>query len=118
VSEEGQAVLFNAETGERVGAPRELGAPGRWVDFHPERRFFVTTAGSKVVARWHAPRTSTDRTPARTTACFMTALSRFPARAERRIANNRTKVAAALPGTIRTYGTYVVSVLASVRFRS
>lgn len=48
VSEEGQAVLFNAETGERVGAPRELGAPGRWVDFHPEGRFFVTTAGSKV----------------------------------------------------------------------
>lgn len=53
VGEDAKASVWNGETGERVGAARDLGAPGRWVDFHPEGRFFITTAGTKAVM-WSA----------------------------------------------------------------
>lgn len=53
VGDDGKASLWNGETGERAGAARDLGAPGRWVDFHPDGRFFVTTAGTKAVM-WSA----------------------------------------------------------------
>lgn len=52
-SEDGKAAIFNGETGERIGAPRDLGAPGRWVDFHENGRFFVTAAGTKAIV-WSA----------------------------------------------------------------
>lgn len=53
VSEDGKASLFNGETGEMVGEPRELGAPGRWISFHDNGRFFVTAAGTKATV-WSA----------------------------------------------------------------
>src|SRR2546423_981036 len=31
------------------GEPRDLGAPGRWVDFHKDSKRFITTAGTKAV---------------------------------------------------------------------
>lgn len=49
VTEDGKVSLFDGKTGEPHGAPRELGGPGRWVDFHKDGRHFLTTAGTKAV---------------------------------------------------------------------
>jgi WD40 repeat protein/Tfp pilus assembly protein PilF len=49
VTEDGKAFLVDGNSGEAKGAPRDLGAPGRWVDFHKDGKHFLTTAGTKAV---------------------------------------------------------------------
>lgn len=49
ISEDGQASLWNGETNQRIGDAHNLGAPGRWVDFAPDGKRFMTTAGTKAV---------------------------------------------------------------------
>lgn len=49
VTEEGKAFLVDGNSGEPRGAPRDLAAPGRWVDFHKDGKHFITTAGTKAV---------------------------------------------------------------------
>ena len=49
VSDDGKVCLFSGEKGDRVGEPRDLGAPGTWVDFHPDEKRFLTTSGSKAM---------------------------------------------------------------------
>lgn len=49
VSEDGRAALWDALKGESLGPDRELGAPGRWVDFHRDSRLFATTAGTQAM---------------------------------------------------------------------
>ena len=49
VTEDGKAFLTEGNSGAAVGAPRDLGAPGRWVDFNKDGKHFLTTAGTKAV---------------------------------------------------------------------
>ena len=49
VTEDGKAFLIDGYSGDAKGAPRDLGAPGRWVDFHKDGKHFLTTAGTKAV---------------------------------------------------------------------
>ena len=49
VTEDGKAFLIDGNSGDAKGAPRDLGAPGRWVDFHKDGKHFLTTAGTKAV---------------------------------------------------------------------
>ncbi|MFL6589548.1 MAG: hypothetical protein ACJ8M4_05190, partial [Chthoniobacterales bacterium] len=49
VTEDGKALLVDGNSGEAKGQPRDLGAPGRWVDFHKDGKHFLTTAGTKAV---------------------------------------------------------------------
>lgn len=49
VTEDGKAFVVDGPSGEAHGAPRDLGAPGRWVDFHKDGKRFLTTAGTKAV---------------------------------------------------------------------
>jgi hypothetical protein len=45
VTEDGKAFLVDGMTGEPRGAPRQLGAAGRWVDFQKDGKHFIATAG-------------------------------------------------------------------------
>lgn len=47
VTEDGKAFVVDGKTGDPHGAPRELGAPARWVDFHKGGKLFITSAGTK-----------------------------------------------------------------------
>jgi Tfp pilus assembly protein PilF len=49
VTEDGKAFLTDGSSGTAIGAPRDLGAPGRWVDFNKDGKRFLTTAGTKAV---------------------------------------------------------------------
>jgi WD40 repeat protein/Flp pilus assembly protein TadD len=49
VTEDGKAFLVDGNSGEAKGTPRDLGAPGHWVDFHKDGKHFLTTAGTKAV---------------------------------------------------------------------
>jgi WD40 repeat protein/Tfp pilus assembly protein PilF len=49
VTEGGKAFVFDGKSGEPHGSPLNLGAPGRWIDFHKDGRLFITTAGAKAV---------------------------------------------------------------------
>ena len=49
VTEDGKAFLTDGKSGETRGVPRDLGAPGRWVDFNSDGKHFITTAGAKAV---------------------------------------------------------------------
>lgn len=46
-SEDGSAQLWDMETGERMGAPFKHAEPVTWVEFHPNAKHCVTTAGSR-----------------------------------------------------------------------
>jgi len=47
VTEDGRAFLTDGKSGAAIGGPRDLGAPGRWVDFNKDGKRFLTTAGTK-----------------------------------------------------------------------
>jgi WD40 repeat protein/tetratricopeptide (TPR) repeat protein len=49
VTKDGKAFVVDGASGDAKGAPRDLGAPGRWVDFHKDGKHFLTTAGTKAV---------------------------------------------------------------------
>ena len=49
VTEDGKAFLVDGNSGDAHGEPRDLGAPGRWVDFQKDGKHFVTTAGTKAI---------------------------------------------------------------------
>ncbi len=49
VTQDGKGFVVDGNTGEPLGAPRDLGAPGRWVDFNKDGKHFLTTAGTKAV---------------------------------------------------------------------
>jgi WD40 repeat protein/tetratricopeptide (TPR) repeat protein len=49
VTEDGKAFVVDGNSGDAKGAPRDLGSPGRWVDFHQDGKRFLTTAGTKAV---------------------------------------------------------------------
>ncbi len=49
VTEDGKGFVVDGNTGEPLGTPRDLGAPGRWVDFNKDGKHFLTTAGTKAV---------------------------------------------------------------------
>lgn len=49
VTEDGKAFLVDGPSGDPRGEPRDLGGPGRWVDFHKDGKHFVTTTDRKAV---------------------------------------------------------------------
>ena len=49
VTADGKAFVSDGKSGEMRGAPRDLGAAGRWVDFHNNGKEFLTTAGTRAV---------------------------------------------------------------------
>jgi Flp pilus assembly protein TadD len=53
ISEDGKASLWNGETNQRIGEAHDLGGAGRWVDFAPDGKRFIATAGTKAVI-WSA----------------------------------------------------------------
>ena len=65
VTEDGKAFLTDGNSGAAIGAPRDLGAPGRWVDFNKDGKRFITTAGTKAVI-WSVDNAAPDGTSDRT----------------------------------------------------
>src|SRR4051812_6673250 len=49
VTADGKAFVVDDKSSQAQGEPRDLGAPGRWVDFHKDSKRFITTAGTKAV---------------------------------------------------------------------
>ena len=49
VTEDGKAFVTDGKSGEAHGTPRNLDAPGRWVDFNKDGKHFITTAGTKAI---------------------------------------------------------------------
>ena len=49
ISEEGKVSFWNGQTNARIGEPHDVGAPGRWIDFHPDGKRVLATSGTKAI---------------------------------------------------------------------
>lgn len=49
IAEDGKVSFWNGKTNARLGEPHDVGAPGRWIDFHPDGKRVVATAGAKAM---------------------------------------------------------------------